>query len=91
MTGSADDLDDDNATGGKDRTGKGEALEEIHAEDVTQSRTMNKGRTTEKPGEALDNTNRRRTGDEPAQKVLNFPHARARNRKSRGSLPGLSP
>lgn len=39
MTGSADDLDDDNATGGKDRTGKGEALEEIHAEDVTQSRT----------------------------------------------------
>lgn len=29
MTGSADDLDDDNATGGKGRTGKGEDLPTI--------------------------------------------------------------
>lgn len=82
--------------------GRGEALEEIHAEDVTQSRTEAANERTrffciQKIGGFWASEHRKcffapeGPAGEPAQKVLNFSHARARNRKSRGSLPGLSP
>ena len=69
----------------------GQALAAIHAEDVTQKGNKAARRTTEEQRERGGKHWTTRTGGEPAQKVLNFSHARARYRKSRGSLPGLSP